>query len=268
MSESNNSLLDLFAKIVAVIGFFVTLVAFINELREFTADPSQLRVASVAGFIAFFVSVIWLAFRATTVSPKWRWASLGFLYVGSIAYFFWAGTWTGPSEQWPQDRTAFPIERASVRAFLYEGVNEPEVGQGTGWLTTMSTLTDNEFTTSYELEYSLPRDGDAYAGVSLWFPEPQDLTRYDFIELTIRFGDEQSRCRLFIKDSFGGQDFVLLGDGNVVEAKIEEQTIQVPIQTYFAGIARSSIREIVLDVNNEFVQGSHSFTVSSIKFRE
>jgi hypothetical protein len=268
MGESRNSFIDWLAKVLAILGFVIALIPSISQFQTLTASPQGLRIASVVGFIICFLSVIWLAFKATGVKARWRWAGLVSLYGITALYCVWVGSWIGTSRRLVVDRKVFPIERASVTSFLYQGVDNPEVGQGRGLLQVTSALSDGEFSTSYKLEYDMPADGDAYAGVSLWFPEPQDLTQYTSVELTIGFGDDQARCRLFIKDSFGGDNSVLLGDGSIVSARLEEQTIQIPLKTYFPYVALSSVREIVLDANNTFVQGKHSFTVSKIRFRK
>jgi len=268
MAESRNSLGALLAKILVFLGFFTTLIASIKEFQTLTADPQGLRVASLAGFILTFLSSVWLAFKAKSVRQTWRWSILVLLYIITILFSLWVGTWIGASRPLFVDKMVFPIEEASVASYLYEGVKKPEGGQGSGYLTVTSTVSEGEFRTSYRLEYDLPQDGDAYAGVVLWFPEPRDLTGYNFIELTISFGDDQARCTLFIKDSFGGKNSVILGDGDIVRAKVEEQTIQIPLKTYFPSVARKSVREIDLDVNSLVVTGKHSFTVSRIQFRK
>jgi len=175
-----------------------------------------------------------------------------------LLYSFW-------KSRTSTDSAVFPIERAPVSAGLYEGVKDPQIGKGTGSLEVTSATLDDQIATSYKLYYSIPKDGDAYAGISLWFSEPQDLTEYKYIELTISFGDNQARCRLFIKDSFTGYGFVMLGDGNIVSAKQDEQTIKIPLKS-FSSISRKLVKDLDFDVNGDFVRGDNSFTVSNIRF--
>ena len=159
----------------------------------------------------------------------------------------------------------FPIEKAPVSAGLYEGVKDPATGGGAGYLEVTSALSDEQIATSYKLYYSIPKDGEAYAGISMWFSEPQDLSEYQFIELTISFGDDQARCRLFIKDSFEGYGVVTLGDGDIVSANKSEQTIKIPLKS-FASLSRKFVKKLDFDVNSSFVRGENSFTVSKIRF--
>lgn len=176
-----------------------------------------------------------------------------------VAYSIWA----------TQNPAIYPIEKApAMTSFLYEGARNPAVNQGSGYLGITSDSRDGIVNTSYKLDYDLPKDGNAYAGVALWFPEPVDLSNYNFIELKVSFADDQARFRLFIKDAFNGQDSVTLGDGKIVDAKLQPQTISLPLKTFFPSVAKKSVRELDLDTNNLFTQGKHTFTVSQIQFRK
>ena len=79
------------------------------------------------------------------------------------------------------------------------------------------------------------------------------------------FGDDQARCRLFIKDGFGGYGVVELGNGEIVSAKKEEQTIRIPLKS-FSSLSRKLVKHLDFDVNSDFVRGDNSFTVSNIRF--
>jgi hypothetical protein len=161
----------------------------------------------------------------------------------------------------------YPIEKApTMTSILYEGARNPDINQGTGVLETTYDTREGKTNTVYSLNYDLPQEGDAYSGVALWFAEPLDLSEYNFIELTISFSDDQSRCRFFIKDGFKGEDFVLLGDGSIISAKTQPQVIKLGLSDYFPAVARKAIREIDLDANNYVTQGNHSFKVSKIQF--
>jgi len=92
---STRSPLDLFAKVGAILGFFSLLISFLSSLLNLVQMPQGLRSVSVAAFVVFFLAILWLAFRGTDVKPKWRWLSLGALYVVTILYFIWVGTWIG-----------------------------------------------------------------------------------------------------------------------------------------------------------------------------
>ncbi|NBD35341.1 MAG: hypothetical protein GVY30_05015 [Chloroflexi bacterium] len=267
MSESNNkqSLIDWFGPIMALLGIFTTLVTFIGEANTIIATPEKLRAASMAGFFIFLMSILWIAFKSPKLKRKLRWPSLILLYLVTMLYAAWVGTWLC-KQPLKVDSTEFPIEKGTVSAYLYQGIEEPGVDQGKGYMTVYSSLSEGGYHTAYDLYYQMGQDGEAYAGIALQFQEPQDLTAYNYIELTISFGDQQSRCELFIKDGFGGKNSVVLGDGKFVEAQREAQTVRIPLETYFPSISRKLVREIDLNVNNYLVTGDHSFRVSDIKF--
>jgi hypothetical protein len=166
-----------------------------------------------------------------------------------------------------QNPRIYTIEKAPVMtSILYEGARNPSVNQGSGYLSVTSDTRAGVPYTSFTLDYNLPADGDAYSGAAILFPEPLDLTDYNSVEFTVSFSDGQARCRFFIKDAFDGQDSVILGDGNIMSATMQPQTVQLPLDTYFPSVARKAIREINLDVNNFFTEGNHSFKVSQIRF--
>jgi hypothetical protein len=94
MAQSRNNLLDLFSKILAVLGFIIALIDIINGFLKLTTDTQGLRVVSVAGFITYLLAILWLVFKATGIKPVWRWSSLVILYIITILYSIWVGnTW-------------------------------------------------------------------------------------------------------------------------------------------------------------------------------
>jgi hypothetical protein len=166
-----------------------------------------------------------------------------------------------------QNPRIYTIEKAPVMtSILYEGARNPSVNQGSGYLSVTSDTRAGEPYTSFTLDYNLPADGDAYSGAAIFFSEPLDLVDYTSVEFTISFSDDQARCRFFIKDAFDGQDSVILGDGSIVSATVQPQTVELSLDSYFPSVSRKAIREIDLDVNNFFTEGNHSFKVSQIRF--
>jgi hypothetical protein len=93
MTDSNNSLPNLLAKILVILGFIVALMTYINQFVSLIGDTQALHIASIAGYITFTISILWLAFRAPDITSTWRWRALAFLYIITIPYFFWVGTW-------------------------------------------------------------------------------------------------------------------------------------------------------------------------------
>lgn len=90
---SKDSVFDLFAKIGALLGLFSSLVTFIPNMLNLVQATQGLRVTALAGFFLYALATVWLVFKATTIRPRWRWISLGLLYLVTGAFFFWVGTW-------------------------------------------------------------------------------------------------------------------------------------------------------------------------------
>ncbi len=163
------------------------------------------------------------------------------------------------------ERGQFAPEQVAARASLYQGVDDPSIGEGKGWFEVSSKLDDGTFDSSYTLTYDIPSGSKGHAGIFIWFNNPQDFTRYKYIELKIKFRDQNGRCRFILKDSFKVYGDVVLGDGKVITATTDEQTVTLEISKYFSNIALNSVREIDLDANGYFFDGANSFTVSHIR---
>ncbi len=230
----------------AILGFFITLIAFIINIQNWAQDPLALRSVSAAGFILFFLGTMWFAFKVKNVKPAWRWTSLAVLYVSTIIYFSWVGTWLGspstlaPTEIAPSPTltstiapsatdtptptfsptptsspslTPTPTPRVSIEslglvAFPYGGEGDPRVRRGRG---SLSIIYEEASPVGYILDYSLPDTGEGYAGLAFRFHQSQDLTDFEAVEMTISFGDEQARCEVFFKDIDDQTDYVRLG---------------------------------------------------------
>jgi hypothetical protein len=230
-------------------------------------DSAKDAIAIVGGVLGLLVAVLKILelwekvdfpakLKRLLSSATIAWLLLAVILVGLSGYWFLASRGIFPPS------TTFPLETATVKAYpYYDWENE-------AWSYLAVTLSEKngKLTTRYEFDFTLPSDSGAWAGFDLHYSEPQDLTEYDFIKFAIGFGDDQARCQLCIDDISGESDCVMLGDGRIVDAMPEEQTIQIPLDTYFDSIARGFVREITFDVNDSFVQGEHSITVGEIRF--
>jgi hypothetical protein len=90
---SKDSIFDWFAKIGVLLGLVTALVTFIPNLLNLVQATQGLRVVAFAGFCLYALATVWLVFKATGISPRWRWISLGLLYLVTGAFFYWVGTW-------------------------------------------------------------------------------------------------------------------------------------------------------------------------------
>ena len=98
------------------------------------------------------------------------------------------------------------------------------------------------------------------------------MSEYRFIEITIDFKDDQTLCKLWIKDIAGRGNYVLIGgavppSGSViVSTEGRAQTIRIPLEISFDSANLKAVRELNFAVDSEISQGGHSFTVSRITF--
>jgi hypothetical protein len=250
--------------IPSIVGFISTITIFIIDLQNWIQDPNTLHALSIATFALFVIGALWF-FIKSTFSPFLRWASLVILFISSAFYFAWVGTWVTESSKIMVEKGKFAPEQVAAKVSLYQGVDDPSIGEGTGWFEVSSKLGEGTFDTSYTLAYDIPPGSKGYTGIVIWFTNPQDFTEYKYVELKIKFRDPNGRCRFILKDSFKIYDDVVLGDGKVITATTDEQPVILEISKYFSNIALNSVKEIDLDANGYFFDGSNSFTVSHIR---
>lgn len=168
----------------------------------------------------------------------------------------------------PSDKR-IPIESIPLNSVPYGGASDLSGGQG---LSSLSLIVDNPSQIGYRLDYSLPDTGDGYAGLAFTFLTPQDLSDYEAIEVTIRYGDEQARGEIFFKDITNQVNGVRLGDtippstDVSVTTEGQKQTIHIPLKTNFGAVNLDVVKEIGFHAHTDFSRGQHAFTVSEIVF--
>ena len=123
---------------------------------------------------------------------------------------------------------------------------------------------------AYTLEFALPSQGDAAAGISFTFTDSQNLAEYDHLELTLTLGEPETRCDIFIRDITMNPNapFVTLG-GEVptdINANLKGNTwrYSIPLKTYFKSSDLKAVKEI--GFNAWRFEGKHTFIVSDIAF--
>lgn len=196
------------------------------------------RIWLVVGLVlvALTTTVVWLWFRARSVDSEMA------LEIASIP--FTASAWVAS-----------------------------DVPSELGWAE-MKLVNESETARSYQLDFSLPTTATQYSGggLAFSFPEPLDLTGYDFVEINVTFGCAEVRCSLDMRDISIKIASVPLGLGVSYDEDIEvrvigdTQTIVIPLEEHFGDVNRAVIQDMGLSVSADHVRGYHYFIVNSIRF--
>jgi hypothetical protein len=83
------------AKVSAIVGLVVLLISAITNIFNLVQDERGIRILSVVAFILFFSASLWLAFK-TSISGRSGWIVLIALYIVTIIFSIWVGTWIAP----------------------------------------------------------------------------------------------------------------------------------------------------------------------------
>ena len=123
----------------------------------------------------------------------------------------------------------------------------------------------------YTLRYSLPQEGEGYAGLAFPFIPPQNLTDYEYIEVTIIFGDPEARCELVLEDKDKTAHYIRLdniptGTGITVNTYENRHTVLIPLSTNLGSVNREFLSQVGFNANAQFTRGEHFFIVSNIRF--
>lgn len=163
------------------------------------------------------------------------------------------------------DSAVLQIEETSTTVLYYENASAELKDINQGYLAFSTYTEDRASRTSYKFYYDVSREG-SYSGFDLEFGPPIDLSSYAFIEFKVWFDAPTTRFKLYIDDQSGLSDHVLLGDGSIIEAKRQEQTVRLPLKEFFPSVSLQSVKEITIDVNNLFSPVPSYFVISEIQF--
>lgn len=229
-----------------------------KNLNEYLAIVSGLLAIILA--ILRIVELIWKEGRLLNIpkkllsNPKIAWWIVVVLLLAFSLYL-------SPVNLFPPKN--FPVEKGSVSAYQYED------GKGWSYLAVTSTSVNERLSTRYALDYGLFEEGEGSAGFDLIFVNPQDLSAYNFVEFSVKFGDDEAAFLFCIDDSSGKTDCVKLGDGSIAAATERgTQLVSLPISDYFPSVGRKIVEELTFDAIVSQDQDDHSFTVSNIQFRK
>jgi len=167
------------------------------------------------------------------------------------------------------DGKSLPIESVPLFVSAYGGEGDQNIRKGTGRL---SIMYDETSTPGYVLDYTLPGEGYGYAGLAFKFINSLNLDRYEFIEITLQFKDEQTRCEFAIADISKKANYVPVGIGVLPTAGVtmnsenNRQIYKIPLKELYKDVDLKAIQEMGVFCDTDFSQGYHSFTLSNVKF--
>jgi hypothetical protein len=111
--------------------------------------------------------------------------------------------------------------------------------------------------TSYKLEYGLPRAGFGYAGFQFAFDNPRNISNYKYIEVDIEFDDNTSGCSLKVVDNEDKfSQTRILGPNRI---------FRIPLIKVAGGVNTDSIKSIEFVAITDFSRGDHYFIVHDAK---
>ncbi len=270
MSELIKVLRDIVSLIVALFSL-VAMIGIIFGLSQ----SQQWRALALLFYIIFLVSILWFAIGEKEYKLIWRYLTVGFLFVITIPFFIWVGTWINlqgnslPIAEIEND-DILSIESLPSYVIAYGGEdNLDDTSEGTAILT---IIYGEDMGTGYIVDYYLPDASDGYAGLAYKFLEPQDFSDYKFVEIKIDFGDERAGCDFYMKDISNKSDSVRLS--NTIQSNTEmnvdifgtTQLVTIPLSSSFDNINLSVIHDIGCNTYTSISTGNHTFIISGIKF--
>lgn len=158
------------------------------------------------------------------------------------------------------------IEEMPVRVFAYQG-RDKEDKLGAAWV---ADIKENGMLFR-EFVYSLPEESYGYVGLVYKFTEPQNLTEYNYIEISANFGPG-AVCNLWLVDVDGNKKEILIGDGITpmdnfsVQMSDGIQVITIPLESTFSPVNLRIVSELDFAVDTFLSRGRNNFVIHSIEF--
>lgn len=241
---------------LAIIASFLSLATIIFNM--FNNSP---RYIFLIALIIFIISgTYYLVGLYKIGNYRTLWKLFAVFYILSVIFAF-GGSWYYYTQYTP---AGFPIERMNYDIYPYEG---PENAEEPGWvyLAVGNSYQTQRLSTVYNMEYDVPNGAEAWAGFSITFFQPVDLTKYESVQLRIQYGDPDALVRLVLKDDAGNNADVILDSRFLTKEKTELQTITIPLDL-FRKITLHDVREFIIDANSYFIFGAHEVSISEIHF--
>jgi hypothetical protein len=115
-----------YQKLVAsLIGLITVIITFSATILDLTNQPQLLRISSLLGYVVFAGGILWFAFKSKNISQGWRWASLGLLYLLSIPFFIWVGSWAKTQNDAFKQFTLLDIPLRPIEIYDFETPADP-----------------------------------------------------------------------------------------------------------------------------------------------
>ena len=127
--------------------------------------------------------------------------------------------------------------------------------------------------TKYRLEYLLSQvsEEQSQLGMAFWFSEPQDITAYNFLELSISFDQPDSSCFFDMRDITKSVGSIPIGanvypENIVVTMNGKIQNVKIPLENYFNHLNKKVISDMGCSASTTFSSGHQGFVIHEIKF--
>jgi hypothetical protein len=124
----------------------------------------------------------------------------------------------------------------------------------------------------YQLKYSVPQTGDAYAGLYFSFDDSENLENFKFVEVTVSFEDDNTSFDMFMKDITKPWNVTTIRIGKTAnypnDVKVtqtdDDYKITIPL-SMFTPLDLKAVKEVGFSVST-LSSGVGSFTVKKLEF--
>jgi len=138
----------------------------------------------------------------------------------------------------------------------------------------LTVINNNDSSTSYKFDYSLPITSTKYSGSGLTFrlEKPQDLSEYSRVRIVITFENPGDLCYILLYDITGNYNPVPLGirtpknQDISVQRDGDKEIYTIPLKAYFNAINTNVVNEISLAVDTTNSPGNHYIILHNIEF--
>jgi hypothetical protein len=193
--------------------------------------------------------------------------------VGSLAFpllLLFLASATLNVMQYLANRDANSIEGRSFEVIPYTFGSY--AAEGTTYL---KVIHDDKGHNDYDFEYSLLKADGTWVGVVFRFDKPEDLAKFNYIEIEITFEDDEAVSDLFIKDvnMSPNVETVPIGakvmdqEGIVRTTVGNTHTIKIPLRPHFEHVNFEVVKEIGFSIGT-YTPESLSFVIRDIRFLE
>lgn len=98
--------------VMILIGLIVAVSGLASNVLDLVNDPEKLKIFFSIGYVIFAAGIIWFSFFSKEVGQKWRWMALGGLFLSTIIFFYWVGTWSNMRSANPDNSNPFVVRQS------------------------------------------------------------------------------------------------------------------------------------------------------------